>query len=344
MFMPETRDRIVPGVGPTTAKIALIGDFTDNYDRNALKPFQGPAGGVLEACLHAAGLIRGELYLTNTIKTAPKQRPKAKNFGGSNWEFFDDKKQRFTELGMVHVEALRDEINNIDANVLIAAGPAAFAALSGIARGWKFRGYLMESAGLAGVRKVIPTASPASTLRGNYIHRHLIVADIKKAKVESLFPEFRRPQRQLVYRYDSVEEVLQWLEFYETQNIVATDIEVINFEISCISFASSPDVAVVVPIADRWTELEELQIWRAIQRVLGNEKSRKVLQNCIFDIQFMLTRNGIVLKGEIDDTMIAHSVMFPELPKGLGFLGSLHCGAQSYWKDTVKFNNIKEES
>ncbi len=42
--------------------------------------------------------------------------------------------------------------------------------------------------------------------------------------------------------------------------------------------------------------------------------------------------------------MIGHSVMFPEFPKGLDFLGSLYCGSQAYWKDAVKFDNIKGES
>jgi hypothetical protein len=78
--------------------------------------------------------------------------------------------------------------------------------------------------------------------------------------------------------------------------------------------------------------------------VLGNENSVKVAQNAIFDIHFLLTRCGIEAKGRVEDTMIGHSVMFPEFPKGLDFLGSLYCGTQAYWKDAVKFNNIKGES
>jgi len=36
--------------------------------------------------------------------------------------------------------------------------------------------------------------------------------------------------------------------------------------------------------------------------------------------------------------------MYPELPKGLGFLGSIYCGSQEYWKDMVKFDDIKDNS
>ncbi len=202
----------------------------------------------------------------------------------------------------------------------------------------------MESRGLAAKRKVIPTASPAATIRGGYLGRHLIVADLRKAKFECDTPEIVRPERQLVYKYHTVQEALEWLEYYTTQPVVSCDIEVINFAVSCISFSSNPDTACVIPIADRWTEEEELLIWRAIQRVLGNPDSEKVFQNGIFDIQFLLVQNGIEVRGPIKDTMIEYSVMYPEFPKGLGFLGSLYCGSQEYWKDTVKFNNIKDES
>ena len=47
---------------------------------------------------------------------------------------------------------------------------------------------------------------------------------------------------------------------------------------------------------------------------------------------------------EAKRAMIAHSIMYPELLKGLAFLGSMYCGSQEYWQDMVHFDNIKEES
>jgi len=49
----------------------------------------------------------------------------------------------------------------------------------------------------------------------------------------------------------------------------------------------------------------------------------KVFQNGIFDISFFL-RLGIVPRACTDDTMLRHHAMFPELPKALGFLGSIY--------------------
>lgn len=345
-FIPlnTTRQRLVPGVGRDTAKIAIVGDYTNNFDVNALKPFSGPGGSVLESCLHAAGLIRPEVYLTNIFKARTSLTGK-----NANMDFFDEKKKKFTSLGLEHADMLLKELEHVKANVIVAAGVPALMALTNYSSVAKYRGYVVPAHKL-GNRKLIPTHSPGGTIRGAYTNRHMIVADLRKARLESAFPEIVRPERQIIYDYSSVEEVLQWLDWLYDQPVICFDIEVINYEVSCLSFAAKPDLAIVVPIGTTtarpqgWTELEELQIWRGIQKVLGNPKSVKIAQNSIFDMHFLLTRNGVEVRGEIHDTMIGHSVMFPELPKGLDFIGSIYCGSQEYWKDAVKFDNIKGES
>lgn len=345
-FLPLTnKNRLVPGSGRDTAKIAIVGDYTSPFDDRELKPFQGPAGSVLESCLHAAKLIRGEVYLTNVFKS---KTTRGGRFGGS--DFFDEEKKKFTDLGLEHAEMLRVELDKIQANVIVAAGNPALMALTGLNSVAKYRGYVCEASLLPRPRKLIPTYSPGSTLRGTFVNRHLIVADLRKAKLESEFPEIVRPERKLIYNHQTVEECLEWLDYYASQPVVSFDIEVINYEVAAVSFASTPEVGCVIPIGvsefkpNGWEELEELQIWRGIQKVLGNPNSIKIAQNSIFDIHFLLTRNGVEVRGPIHDTMIGHSVMFPELPKGLDFLGSLYCGSQAYWKDAVKFNNIKGEN
>jgi hypothetical protein len=98
----------------------------------------------------------------------------------------------------------------------------------------------------------------------------------------------------------------------------------------------------------KWTVEEEAMLWRRIATILGHPKIVKVFQNGIFDVHFLLVRCGVrvfPLTAEMfEDTMLAHSIMFPEMLKGLGFLGSLYCGSQEYWKDMVKFQNIKESA
>ena len=137
---------------------------------------------------------------------------------------------------------------------------------------------------------------------------------------------------------------MQWLEYFRGKPVLSVDIEVINFEVSCINLSCDPKIGVVIPLADRWDIDEEMVLWRRLAELLGDPTTIKVLQNSIFDIQFMLSRYGLEIRGEIHDTMVAHSCMYPELPKGLGFLGSIYCGSQQYWKDMVKFDDIKENS
>lgn len=328
--------RIVPGAGSQASKIAIVGEAPGAYEDMQLKPFVGPAGSVLENCLHAAGLIRSECYLTNVVKVRPT---------GNNIDpFFSTAKGTFSAEGMYWVEELRKELDEVEANIIVACGATAQAALTGYHKVMKYRGYVFESTGLAQTRKVIPTIHPAAALRGMYIYRHIIAADLKKAKAESSTRELQRPDRQLIFNFQTCNEVLEWLDYYEKAAIVGFDIEVLNYEVSCISFASDPSIAISVPLVGKWTEDEEMQIWRAIQRVLGNPASTKIVQNGIFDIHFLLTRCGIEVKGPVHDTMIGHHVMYSELPKGLAFLVSVYGGAQAYYKDMVKFTNIKEES
>lgn len=351
-FLPSEQprpERRVLGIGPSNARIAIIGEAPGAHEDAQLKPFVGPAGSVLEQCLHGAGLIRSEVYLTNVVKVRPK---------GNNIEpFFNGK--TFSAEGISWVRELREELDALQPNIVVAAGKTALAALTGQTAITKLRGYILDTIELRYTKKCLPTIHPAACLynqgggaKGSiaasgvkpYHNRYVITCDLRKAKEHSLTPELHRPERQLVYRYDRVEEVLEWLDYFAEQPLVSFDIEVTNYEVSCIAFSSSPSIACSVPIAHRWTEQEEAQIWRGIQKVLGNDRSVKVGQNLIFDCHFLLTRCGVEVRGPIQDTMIAHSIIYPELPKGLGFLGSLYCGAQAYWKDMVKWDNIKEES
>lgn len=348
-FMPEKVNRLVPGLGPADAKIAIVGEAPGAYEDAQLRPFVGPAGNVLEQCLHAAGLIRSDCYLTNVVKIRPSGNDISSYFNGKT----------FSSEGYAWVKDLREELNAHGCNVIVACGKTAMAALTGRTDISKVRGYVFPSIELDPQRKVIPTIHPAASLydrKGGdkgalatsefkpYLYRHVITADLKKAKVERDSRDLKRPNRQLIYEFGSVTEVLEWIDYYEKQPLVSLDIEVLNYELACISFSSDPSVGISIPIASAWTEMDELQIWRGLQRVLGNPESVKVVQNGVFDIWFLATRCGLIVRGPIHDTMIGHSVMYPELPKGLGFIGSIYCGAQEYWKDAVKFSNIKEEA
>lgn len=331
MFIGNESRFQLPGSGRKESKIAIVGDFTDGFDINARRPFSGIGGQVLESCLHTAGLIRSECYLTNLVKEK-----------GNPDHFYSKTKKRLTDRGLEYAEILKEELADVEANIIVPAGDAALLAVAGLPHLTRYRGYVFDSDLLPG-RKVIPILSPRQAVRGMYTYRYMIAADLRKVKYESEFPEIRRPERRLIWQYGSIYDALEWLHYFEDQPQVGFDIEVLNYEVSCISMASSPDLACVFPTDSRWTLDEAVPLWRGIQAILGNPKSTKIIQNSMFDVPFLLTRNGIVVRGPIHDTMVGHSILYPELQKSLGFLGSIYCGSQEYWKDTVKFKSIKDE-
>ncbi|QEG24959.1 UdgX family uracil-DNA binding protein [Mariniblastus fucicola] len=56
------------GSGPADARIVLLGEQPGDREDLAGQPFIGPAGQVLNEAIEKAGLVRGELYLTNVVK------------------------------------------------------------------------------------------------------------------------------------------------------------------------------------------------------------------------------------------------------------------------------------
>src|SRR5919201_1622060 len=56
------------GEGPVRASVVLIGEQPGDAEDRSGHPFVGPAGGVLDKALEEAGIVRGEVYVTNAVK------------------------------------------------------------------------------------------------------------------------------------------------------------------------------------------------------------------------------------------------------------------------------------
>ena len=335
MFTPTVQQRIVPGIGNKNARICIIGESPGTEEDRLLRPFVGASGTILESCIHAAGITRPDCYMTNVVKVKPRGNDIAPYYMGTTG--------RFSLAGQEWVDILEEELSEISSNVIVALGATALAALTGMKSIAKYRGYVMESLPRFGSRKVIPAYHPAATLRGQYVLRYYITADFKKAKIESGWPEIIRPKRKIIIP-TTMSECREWVAYLMLQPQWACDIEVQNFEVSAIGFAPMPDIAISFSFSHQhWTEEEEVELWSLMSDLLTSNIT-KVFQNGIFDINFLATQCAIRVQPPIEDTMISHHVMYPDMLKGLGFLGSMYCGAQEYWKDVVKFTNIKEES
>lgn len=56
------------GEGPDHAKVIMIGEEPGDQEDRQGHPFVGPAGTLLDRALSAAGIARGEVYVTNIVK------------------------------------------------------------------------------------------------------------------------------------------------------------------------------------------------------------------------------------------------------------------------------------
>ncbi len=319
--------RLVPPEGPRTAQIAFIGEAPGSLEERQLRPFVGQAGQLLDQLLAQAGIIRSECYLTNVVKERPH------NNDISTFINLSRKEPRITKAGQAYIDALLDELKDIEANVLVPLGNVPLWVLTGEKGITKRRGSMLT--GLDG-RKVIPVIHPAAALR-QYLFRFPIAHDLQLIKGEAKSAKIELPKRNLIIRPEYI-QVLAYLNACLQSFRVAFDIETTNLEVNCISFARTPDDAISIPFAEKgkhyFTEDEEMTIWLLIAQILESPAIMKVAQNGVFDASFLFRKYGI-RTWPIEDTMISHAVLFPELPKGLDFLTSVYT-REPYFKDEGK--------
>lgn len=355
--------REVGSSGSRTAPVAIIGEAPGANEVSRGQPFVGAAGGVLDSCLHGAGIIRAEVYLTNLIKHKLDKDELSQYYvapqRGRGW---------FTDAGLDWVVRLWTELASNGHSILVPLGKPAFSAFTGQDSITKYRGYIFEIPErvewkrpdgyvsrdvphrLVGM-KVLPSIHPAATLHGSpWQWRYYLAGDLEKVRAHSS-PGLVRPQRNLTIAR-TYEEMLQWLDHYSSVDSgntpISVDIEVMNYCLSCFCISDSPQHSVTFPVYDTLTEFQECNVYRAFAAVLDTDRP-KIFQNGMFDIHYLWSRYGIVTRGFTDphsyyDTMLGHSVMYPDFLKSLAFLGSLYCGTQEYWKDMAKFKNVKEDS
>jgi len=321
-------------------KLALIGEAWGEAEEKQRLPFVGASGWLLNTMLEDAGIERHECFISNVFNLRPA-RNDILNLCGP-------KKEVSHGLGPIkagkyildkylpHLERLRDELESVNPNLIVALGGTASWALLGDSRISKIRGCIAGS-NYVGGRKCLPTFHPAAILR-QWELRAVTVLDLVKAKRQAEFPDIRRPER-TVYTEPTLTD-LEW--FYETHIVgakaLAFDIETSGDIITCLGFAPSRQVSLVVPFMDTrrpgyayWGDKHlELLAWKFVRRVLENPLP-KIAQNGAYDLGFLWRRYGIKVVNFTEDTMLLHHSLQPESPKGLGFMGSVYTDEPA-WK------------
>ena len=64
----KTATQVVFGAGPRAARVMFVGEQPGDQEDRQGEPFVGPAGAMLDKALEAAGIPRGQVYVTNAVK------------------------------------------------------------------------------------------------------------------------------------------------------------------------------------------------------------------------------------------------------------------------------------
>lgn len=304
----------VPGIFPRGAKMLLIGQAPSDEEVFEGRPFVGPAGRELNAWLHFAGLDRARLAITNV------------------WQ---EKTPNGTPVASEQVERLAAEVDECSPNIIVALGADALQAISGHTDITKRRGALFRS---RWGTKAIATFHPAAVLHGGGgAVRSIGIADLMKARVNADEPELQHPRREL-WIFPTLDEVKEFKARYlDDAALIFVDIETnpAARQLTHIGFASDAQHAISIPFvyanASYWqTAAEEVEAVKLVREICGSP-TPKALQNGMYDIQWLWAVWRVPVRNYLHDTRLMHHALYPELPKDLGFMGSLWADEQA-WK------------
>lgn len=327
----------IKSTGPTDAKIMFIGEAPGEQEEIAGIPFVGSSGQLLNDLCKIADIDKSQCYQTNVLTTRPPQN-KLEQFCAKR-----DEGGVITEMPALFpgrylrddfrpdLERLRSELQSVRPALIVALGNTACWAVLRQTSISKIRGTVVASP----YGKVLPTYHPAAIFR-QWDLRPIVIADLIKARMESEFKEIRRPQREVIINPD-FNTIGSFYSQARNARGISVDIETSKGQITCIGFAISKASAIVIPFVDHrmsdksyWrTAIEEVEAWKWVQRLLATSQP-KIFQNGLYDLQY-LRRMKLSVTNCLEDTMILHHAMHPELLKGLGFLGSIYTNEPA-WK------------
>jgi uracil-DNA glycosylase len=332
--------------------ILIVGEAWGEKEETAGRAFVGSSGRLLKALLSENGIDPRETYMTNVFNRRP-MGDNVLNFCGPKSSAIEG--YRALQQGKYvraefapELERLYAEIKRIQPNVIIALGNTALWALCKKVGIKKFRGSPLPSIPISGrTFKVLPTWHPGVVLR-QYALKPVLMLDLAKARRQAEFPEIIRPSRLILLEptLDDIEDFYH--EHLVGQPFLSCDIETKQRQITEVGYSDALGKhAIVIPFYSRqrmdgnyWPDLEsELAAWAWVRQICS--EFPLIGQNFQFDMMYFWKTAGITCPLFAGDTMLLHHSLYPELEKGLGFLGSVYTDEPS-WKfmrqdnDTLK--------
>jgi DNA polymerase len=288
----STEPIAVGAEGPRTALIVGVGEALGTQEARLRRPFVGPAGQFLDECLKSAGIIRRDIYLTNVIKEQP--------YRNEIERFIDLSKKTpvITPEAQAYIEILREELSALPCNIIVAFGNTPLFALTGQTGVTKRRGSVYPCTLVPG-KKVLACIHPSAALR-QYLFKYPIIRDLKRAVLESGFPEIRNDDHNIRLEPSFFESAEFLHRILENETSTALDIEVFNEEMSCISLGNPSIGYLCIPFigteGDYFSAEQESELMSLLCAICAHPLIRKIGQNLVFDATFLFCKYGIQMR------------------------------------------------
>src|SRR4030095_11916798 len=295
--------------GPKNAKLAIVGIAPASEEMATGVPFMGAAGRLLNEALKENNVSREQVYVTNLLTFPIKV--------GVPVEAQVDKATLLQET-----ERLKIELLNVNPNVVMPLGAEPLRALCSLESITKWRGSVVESKLLPGM-KCVPSVHTTWIISGMWKWKPVFTyMNIKRAISQSAFPEIKLPLR-VAHTGPSFNMVMEYLdESSEKGEHICFDIETAYWsksrpgEIACFGIGHSPNEALCIPFirgngTPYWTAREECTIWKRLATVLQDKRLALIGQNLSFEYIYMWLHRIYPVKPFID-TMLLHHCIYPD--------------------------------
>jgi uracil-DNA glycosylase family 4 len=337
--------------GAFNAEIAVIAEAPGERERILKMPLVGRSGQYLWNNLRGYGINRRQVYISNVIK---RQLVSVAGAKGKK-DIGHGEVSHYTSI-------LLWELNQLpNLKYIVCLGNYSLQAITGLSGITSYRGSVMDVQLPAGHDrsardvKVLAMFNPAAVLHDNK-NELMFKFDCKRldSVLRGTFEEYHiNPIINPTF-----DEAMAWIEKMRTEGKpVGLDIETSSGETICIGLANDPHEGMCINFrtgtANRWTVPQEMQLWRAIQRLVDDPNIRLVEQKAMYDSSWLWFHDRVRTSRVWFDTMLAHHTLYPTMPHNLGFLTTQYTTHPYYkdegkiWKETGDINaewiyNVKD--
>lgn len=339
----------VPAIYPKDCKIVFVGDMPEKEDVNAKAGFIGAAERCLQRAASTAGLVWSECGRSNVAK----RRPPGNKFRECFYETIEEASYtptgklskrtkritRSTQELLEWINTLQLELETQRPNLIVACGNETLEIITGLQGITNYRGSIVSDKWDCEFK--VLAVEHTRYILGDPLSFWILAHDLKKAKREMEFPQIKRetwiehsnPEHWLsgikaAFNYLRLNPGVKW----------TLDVETRAGTLACFSIGyrfengnlHTDCVPIQTTTGPYWSPQEEMEIWNALRATtLANPNLCN--QNIPYDIYYLL-RYGVEPSGVWMDTMLAHSILYPEFPKGLDFLCSFYLDDVVYYK------------